>query len=359
MSDGQTPLPDRRFYAPELDGLRFVAALLVFVHHLPPIPYLEIVKNYGWAGVDLFLTLSAFLITRLIIIEYEANGSFDIQSFFIRRALRIWPLLFCYVTLLSLYAVLAGAVGGQVGLAWWLGHVSFTNNVMTAIHGFSPVPYTAHLWTISLEEQAYVVMPLLILAFLVTGANRTKAIWLSVAAIAVMMVARTALVLLDTPHPVISVLPIRGDAFIAGALGAIIFRKPVQSAISALAIGGLSLIAILVFRNIDVAGPGQIVGYSLIAFGCISIVLGVQAYPPAKSLLSNRVIGYLGKISYGIYVYHLIAIDVADRLGLGAYATAVIGLALAVAIAALSYSVLERPFLVLKERFARVESRPV
>src|SRR5690606_2476800 len=86
---------------PELDGLRFIAFLLVFLHHLPfpsewlaRSPLLSRIHAFGWIGVDIFLVLSAYLLTRLAIEERRHTGRFDVVRFYMRRALRIWPLYF-------------------------------------------------------------------------------------------------------------------------------------------------------------------------------------------------------------------------------------------------------------------------
>src|ERR1700677_4866620 len=91
-------------YWPELDGLRALAFLLVFLSHCPPCasgPFLSVVNNYcawGWVGVDLFFVLSGFLITYLLIKEKFSFGSISIVNFYKRRALRIWPLYFLMLT---------------------------------------------------------------------------------------------------------------------------------------------------------------------------------------------------------------------------------------------------------------------
>ena len=79
-----TPVTDRMesFYPPELDGLLFLAALAVFVHHVPAIPGLGALKTCGWAGVDLFLVISAYLLTRLLMLEHRTTGRISIASFF-------------------------------------------------------------------------------------------------------------------------------------------------------------------------------------------------------------------------------------------------------------------------------------
>jgi peptidoglycan/LPS O-acetylase OafA/YrhL len=352
-----------RYYLPQLDGLRFLAALLVFIHHAPPIPVLSAIKPYGWAGVDMFLAISAFLITNLILLENDVTGDLSLRSFFIRRALRIWPLYLTYATAVCLFAFLIGAVPGTSAAAWWLSHMSFSNNVMTAVMGYSQVPFSAHLWTISLEEQAYLVMPLLLGAFILAGRKNRDAILFCGAGLTILIVARLGLVLGKAPHPFIWVLPLRSDAFLFGALAAILThgheRAPVRLLFPA---GVLLVLTVPFFPPVEQPGAYQVAGYTVLAAGCASLVLACVFSTAAERVLGFAPVRYLGRISYGIYVYHLAAIFAAIKLlellrisepilGFGA------ALIITIAVASLSYHTLERPFLRLKARFAVVQSR--
>lgn len=353
------------FYSPQLDGLRFVAALLVFIHHAPALPLLENVKAYGWVGVDLFLSISAFLITRLILLEHQRTGSFNLRFFFIRRALRIWPLYLVYVSGVSLLSVLVSTTDASVTFSWWLSHISFSNNVMTAIKGYSPVIATAHLWTIALEEQAYVIMPLLLVAFLAAGAPTRQAVQFCLSALAVLIIARAGLSMASVPHPFIWVLPLRADAFLLGSLLAILVSAGRLRPSSWWAIPGVLLLAsVAIFPPVERPGLYQVIGYTAIAAGSSALVASSQSQSAFARALRWKPARLLGKISYGFYVYHLLALLVAEQLlrRVGVLTSAThfaTALAVTIILSATSYQVLERPFLLLKERFARVTSRPV
>ena len=161
----------RRFYQPELDGLRFYAFLGVFVYHtLPqqpafyrglhlPLPSLwAAVAISGASGVDLFFALSAFLITALLLRERQQTGGISLRLFYIRRILRIWPL---YFLVLAVAVVLAHTVPGQ-SLPWYyvVGYLLFVGNWINVAFGH-PLSVCAPLWTVSIEEQFYLVWPLL------------------------------------------------------------------------------------------------------------------------------------------------------------------------------------------------------
>ena len=200
-----------RFYSPQLDGLRFCAALAVFIHHTPAIPFLGGIKAQGWVGVDLFLCISAFLITRLILIEHERTGAFSLKSFYIRRALRIWPLYFGFVTAALVLTLLYRSMPVPDAFGWWASHLTFSANLFTAMYGYGQqLMFTSHLWTISLEEQAYLVLPLVLTLYLAAKPSRNRVLALAFAALLSLAVARAAS--LSMPHPFVWVSPLRADA---------------------------------------------------------------------------------------------------------------------------------------------------
>ncbi len=147
----------KEWYVPQLDGLRFWAFVFVFIYHLPPatlalkqFPILSAVvaalKSYGWVGVDLYLVLSAFLITTLLIYEREREGRISLNDFYLRRTLRIWPL---YYFMLLLGFVVFPAMGlFQAGFESekYLGmvrthlvpHLTFLGNYSVGLFGFAP-----------------------------------------------------------------------------------------------------------------------------------------------------------------------------------------------------------------------------
>ncbi len=169
----------RRFYQPELDGLRFYAFLGVFVcHTLPfddlfyqrlhlPLPWIwGAAARAGGAGVDLFFVLSAYLITSLLLRERQKTGDLSLRLFYVRRTLRIWPLYFLVVALGLVFA----HTGGEHDTRWFyyqrlpwyyvLGYVLFVSNWIYAIFGVAQ-SICAPLWTVSIEEQFYLIWPAL------------------------------------------------------------------------------------------------------------------------------------------------------------------------------------------------------
>lgn len=348
----------QKYYSPELDGLRFVAVLLVFIFHCPKIYFLYYINEYGWIGVDIFLVLSSFLITKLIIIEFNNNGRVDLVAFFIRRALRIWPLYLFYGTTMCVCAVIFGIENYKTMLAWWLSLITFTNNIMIAAHGYPPF-FTSHLWTIALEEQSYLIIPMIVTVYLVSNGGRGAAVKFCISAILLLIIARAGLVLVGTADQFLWVSPLRSDAFILGSLLAIYNYNEKLSSIFYILIGLICIFIVFNIPNITVNGIGQVISYTISAIGCTFIVIGTQAVGVIKNFLSRPILRYLGKISFGIYVYHPCAIFIFKKFGFGPVGVMFFGLGLSIMIASLSYKFLEFPFLVLKERYARVNSRPI
>lgn len=155
---GHTCQKDRG-YLPALDGLRAVAILLVIFSHASP----ELAKIVpGTLGVILFFALSGFLITREMVAEIETSGTFDIGPFYIRRALRLFPALFCY---LAIFTGILSAMGAHITPAHIAsGLLYFTNyyNIYIGYPLYNPMPI---LWSLSVEEHYYIAFPFLLLAW--------------------------------------------------------------------------------------------------------------------------------------------------------------------------------------------------
>ena len=363
MTEALPPADTRsRFYAPQIDGLRFFAALLVIVHHSPAVPGLALIREIGWIGVDLFLCISAFLLTRLIRLEIKQTGSLRVRHFFIRRALRIWPLYIGYAAVMCLLGSLYFGLPIKTTGGWMLAHLSFSANFMTALTGFSPVPFTAHLWTISLEEQAYFVIPFLMIAL--SRAERPGR-WIVVATasvIGLLTAGRLGLWLNGVTLDAIFVTPFRADGLVLGAAIALHYEDRVFS--SKAVCWSLALVILAGWALLTLAGSSELAALWLFPplIGCCALIF--MGTLNGAAWLGWRPLAYLGKISFGIYVYHLLAISVVDRVlkfvGIASPGLALLGtILLSILISVLSYRLYETPFLRLKERFAVIASRPV
>jgi peptidoglycan/LPS O-acetylase OafA/YrhL len=367
-----------RFYRPELDVLRFFAFLGVFIFHAAPRtmdfynaagtpPWLSNLLNSifgaGAYGVDLFFALSAYLITSLLLRERAATGALDLRGFYVRRILRIWPLYLAFVA----FAALATTVIPEQHLPvrYVVGYSLLAGNWTYVFYGL-PASFAIPLWTVSIEEQFYLAWPLAL----------RKATIQTMAAIAVglLVVAnmwRIGLAISGAPVEAMEYNTFtRLDPIALGILIALSSHK--LSAVSrrgrvALLCGGIaSWIAAYGFSVASVApkiSTWQLaIAHPLTALASVAILL--SAMGSQHPLFSNKPLLYLGKISYGLYVLHEFAHFCAARFIRAStprtvIAQSVIGLALTILLAAVSYRWLESPFLRLKERFAHVQSRPV
>ncbi len=391
-----TSTPDR-VYFPELDGLRFIAFLLVFGFHggfpwlaevvsLLTLPLFMIaqllgpsamghvadigpavgraVRNNGWVGVQLFFILSGYLITTLLLREEARFGRVDLKAFWVRRALRIWPLFYLIVGVtFFLLPALDGRLrttehAEMIGkhLPWFLG---FLGNWSMIVQGPMGDDAITILWSVCAEEQFYVICPLIVA---VVGRRwRLAVVGVGMAA----AVATRAWVASREFHPLaISYNTLAHlDTMLSGVALAIVLdrRPPGPRAVRAAGYWGWAVLAasFLLMTRPELAHT-TVARQTWDYVAIWATGLGVVAYPilrPGRPQrwLSARPMVWLGRISYGLYMYHEIAFWAVGREGL----RSVLALGLTVALAAASYYGVERPFLRLKRSWTRVPSRPV
>lgn len=361
------------FYHPELDVLRFFAFLAVFMHHalprdaslyikngLPPAAaqWLLTAKSAGAFGLDLFFALSAYLITELLLREHANRGTFSVRAFYVRRALRIWPLYFTFLAF-TVFVVPTIFSDDNFGLIYIVSFALFAGNWVCAAHGI-PVSVASPLWSISVEEQFYIGWPLLLRFF---GIHRIKQ--LAIALLLVALLTRIWLAAYGVKHPGVWCNTLaRLDPIALGALLAFILRgrAPQINKILRVVLGVIALASWwLIARYLRQHGPTSVATFALSGLASVVLLFAVLQsevrllrVPPFSWLV------YLGRISYGLYVFHLFALAfmmsvvTVPLLGISIKfeLRLLLSLALTVALAAISYSWLEEPFLRLKERFS-------
>lgn len=371
----------RRFYRPELDGLRFYAFLGVFIcHTLPletafyrnlhlPIPWFwTAVVRSGAAGVDLFFVLSAFLITSLLLKERQETGEVSLRLFYIRRILRIWPLYFLVVGL----GVLIAAVPDR-GHFWYYdprlpweyvaGYLLFSANWIYIFLGLTH-SICAPLWTVSIEEQFYIVWPAL--------ARVLKRRGLFIAGVVVLIVATVSqvervLAKSSAGYVYYGSAP-RCTSLVLGIFMALLVdRLPRITAGTRflLIFAGLAGWIVASTNDSDFNGPASlrmVLDRAIISLAAGAILYGCL-YSRSKLVTGNWVV-QLGKISYGLYMLHslglLLALSVFHPVrGRQLLATKAISFVVTLVLAFASYRWIESPFLRLKNRFAPVLSRPI
>jgi peptidoglycan/LPS O-acetylase OafA/YrhL len=367
----QQPPGGPRFYRPELDVLRFFAFMMVFGAHASgattPIPMAIFASGRG--GVCVFFLLSSYLITELLQREDTKTHRIDLRSFYIRRVLRIWPLYFFALILARLIDWRAPHL--QMSNGRLLASVLLVGNWFTYFHGF-PASFAVVLWSVTVEEQFYLVWPsvrkflgsraLFIVSLLTFPVSYATIIWLS-------LHGRP-----DIQYWVNTLVQIQ--FFGLGGLLALQLkgsspRWPLWLR-GVLFAGGLAafIVAQYLFHpEAKLATVNHAVSdYLLLALGSTMLffsVLGMAELSRAKSLV------YLGKISYGLYVFHILGLRIAQRpaallvrhVSVPHWAILTfqdgLGLVLTIVMAALSYRYFEAFFLRFKERFTTVKTREI
>jgi peptidoglycan/LPS O-acetylase OafA/YrhL len=373
---------NERYYRPELDVLRLIAFLLVFCTHrmdLAPIdpakyPWRFNLSLIGIFGVPVFFLLSAFLITELLMREHEQLGKIHLKAFYLRRILRIWPLYFLVFFGLTVLTHFVYGMGTKNHSAW-LAFTLFAGNWYICLKGWLAYPVNP-LWSISVEEQFYIVMPLIALF------TRRRGL---------MLVNWTLLVVAPLINLNYALHPTTGFSsqwtnsfvqfqfFAAGTLLSLYLKRRIPQWHLAVRFVGVAvaiscwLIAYLQFGvqadNPRATVPGALIGWPLVLFGTILLFLSLLG-TPAKYLPNPLV--YLGRISYGLYLIHaaiLYLIFHSGRSWLQQLSAAlhvsrwndgfgtIIVLGMTILLASLSYRFFERPFLNLKKRFTFIPSR--
>jgi peptidoglycan/LPS O-acetylase OafA/YrhL len=367
-----------RFYAPELDVLRFFAFFGVFVFHAAPrstefyaaagypswlSTFLISTFGAGAYGVDLFFALSAYLITSLLLRERSATAQLDLRGFYLRRILRIWPL---YLGFVAFAAIAAGLLPGQdLPLRYVAGYTLLAGNWVYVLYGL-PASFAIPLWTVSIEEQFYLAWPLAL-----RKATIRAAALVAVGLLVLANIWRIALAFSAAPAQAMEYNTFtRLDPIALGILIALFKSELPQLTrgprIVLLAGGAATWIATFWFTVClfpsKLSTWQSALGHFLTAVASAAILLSVM--DTQHTFFRNAWLRYLGKISYGLYVLHEFAHYCAMRMfpagsPVQVVVQSVLGLGLTILLAAASYRWLESPFLRLKERFAHVQSRPV
>ena len=360
----------KEIYFPELDGLRFFAFFLVFVYHYSLLTqvYFNSPLKYFWIGVDLFFVLSAFLFTKLLTAEYSNTRSISFKKFYLRRIFRIWPIYFLFVGFSTAYYILKnGPLSKSIGLRV-LGLFSFSDNLITAVKGYSPLPFTGHLWTIGYEEQFYIFVPIIIY-FLVRSSVRTRLIFFGSVLVLFNMI-RFVLISDKATGPAIYVLPF--THFESILMGIIVGFGDTDFLFEKLRPLVLGLFGVLFFGFLCLLPVMEdvsfllIASYSFVGLSTSSVLFSVSNSDLLRKIFSNKLLVFLGKRSYGLYVYHLLAYAIANaevrriqEVHVKYFALFGVWLFITVVISLASYEFIELPFLRLKKRFEVVRSRPI
>ena len=341
-------------YFGSLDGLRCLAILPVIWHHSTPGP-LPGLWGRGPAGVDLFFCISGFLITTLLLREKALRGGIALGSFYVRRALRIWPLFY---VLLAAYVVFVFFMPRELPqrahffrtLPWY---ATFTVNWFGNF-GVPHAIFFSFAWSLCIEEQFYAFWP-----WFVRFCSRRGALFVMCGLLALDWFAERGAwsALLAPGSRALRIVTSFAAPIGLGSVLALLLDQPYGFAVLARLLGrswsaplALLAVGLLLFWP---SAP-------LLAFQCsLAALVGacVMREEHALSLvLRCRPIAYIGAVSYGLYLLNSTAIGLVRRAfpahAGGALFVFLLSLPLALALAALSHRYLEAPFLRLRTRFS-------
>lgn len=348
-----------------LNGLRAIAAFsVVFSHTGISLDRFGGAQTSGLAlasyGVTIFFSLSGFLITYLLLAEKDRFKSIDIKKFYFRRILRIWPLYFLYFFLAIgvTYLYAPSFIGSNTAWYFFLG-ANFPYILSTGI------PLLLHYWSLAVEEQFYLFWPLIIKK----AGNPLKSVLVFfVLFFLIKILTRIYQSQTGNILPYYFMEVTRFDCMAIGALGAILYFKknvlflkgsfslPAQ----VLAWGLLILIAL---ERFNIA---SMIDDTIVALATVIMIMNISCNPKSLVKLNNKVFDYLGKISFGIYVYHPLIIFLLTLVAKNIFKglpqatcyvlTFLLISAGTILVASLSYNYFEKKFLNIKTKYSKVHS---
>lgn len=369
-------------HIPALDGIRGVAIASVLAYHLLDannlpraglvIRLLAQLREAGWIGVDLFFVLSGFLITGIL--YNTRSGQHYFRNFYARRALRIFPLYYGVLLVMAVAVLLAGC---HLLSGYWI-LATYTSSLIGANYSDCRWLNLNHFWTLSVEELFYCIWP----AVVYMAKTPRRILWAAVAGSLFSICLRACFVFGGAfsrdVFIVYSFGPARLDSLLIGAMLAISLRTRARQHVLRFApfvlATGLIALILLLWHNPMLswaAGPFWSIGlYDLLAITFAALIASALQPGWIERAMALRGLRFLGRYSYGMYVFHYILVGLLDlrlRAALRAWtgsllwsivATGVILFAITLALSIVSFHAYEKHWLLLKRRFAAPASSP-
>ena len=360
----------RLTHRPALDGLRGCAILAVMLCHTAPPA-----APAGFLGVDVFFVLSGFLITALLLQEWQRTGGISLRHFYLRRVLRLLPALVAFLLVSWLYARLAGsAVDEKLTRHGAVPILLYYFNWQVA-YRMAPYYLVLHTWSLSVEEQFYLVWPLALLLLLRCRVPRAAVVGLLLAGVVAVAVERFRFCVIRVPiERVYFGTDTRADALLAGCLVGLLaswgWLPRAGWPRAALRGAGWAAVLVLLAHGRSSVGDAYIYrgGFTVVALATAVLIAALVQSPPR---LLDRALGlpplaWVGRVSYGLYLWHvivfwhliprLLAYIAAHGVFRSSFSPLLVGLLefpAALGVAALSFYLIEQPFLRLKDRLGR------
>ena len=351
-------------YLPSIDSLRALAVLAVIIYHVD--------VNYlpgGFLGVDLFFVLSGYLISSLIIKEYKKTGSVNLYNFYIRRARRLLPAVYFMITVGLVVMVLFNEVllrkshldaifGYIYSSNWW-----YIFHKLDYFDSFGAQSPFKHLWSLAIEEQFYMIFPLLFL--LVNRKKKSKDgtyklnknfLYVVLGLIIVSLIAHIILFDINNISRIYFGTDTRAFSLLVGVVGAILYpmerlhakvtlqQNMVYSVVSLVSIATLITVMIYTSEYNTLLYRG---GFLLVAIlGLIVIISSGKQHTLMSRLLSFKPVVFIGKISYSLYLWHfpvLVLTTPVSEIGNPNIFFVILRIVLTFAVAIVSYVFVETP----------------
>jgi peptidoglycan/LPS O-acetylase OafA/YrhL len=333
-------------YVPALDGIRAIAILFVFLFHAGNL-------RGGWVGVDMFFTLSGYLITLILTTEYEATGFIFTGQFFFRRACRLLP---------AASALIAVAVA----LSFYFND-KFHDTTIDAVaallyvedfrYAFSPVAGTmlGHLWSLSVEEQFYLIWPFFLIVSL-SLFGRKSSFYVVIATTVFIILWRFA-ILSESSSPYYRIyfsFDTRIDELLIGSALALWGHRPAQVILRTIKLSWPLIVIFFIAIVIEVDPVTKWEGvssYPLIgaATACLIVIVTTEEMAFLTQLFTLAPLVAFGRISYGFYLWHYLIIHEVRTEGFTRWYVTVLAFALTLIVSIGSYRLIEQPVL----RFGR------
>ena len=301
-----------------MDWIRVLALILVVLHHLGfPNVFL---RDNGWIGMDILFALSSYFLTKSII----ENPNVSLKRLFLKRILTLWPLYFFYLLVI-----------GHFDQTW--PYMLFMGNWWVIKHGWSEFNLIGHMWALSLIEQFYFGW-----AFILSRINKQHIVKVVVVGLIVSFFAKLFLFVPGNFYPVYMNTIARLDPFLWGALLAVTSIKIPRLVSSLFLVFGT---IVLMFVNIREGNLLTVLlGYPLI--GIASMLLLQKGIDIVNN--NSKLVSDISKWGFGIYIWQKIVIELATRITDNQFLIITIVLIITVAVAALTYNFIQKPFIKLK-----------
>lgn len=360
-------MSNEKVFLPGLNGIRAIAAMAVVISHINNrLDYFKLPKgellDLASYGVTMFFTLSGFLITYLLLLEMAKTGTIDIKKFYMRRVLRIWPLYYVYLLIVIL---MSGINNIQLPVLFYLLMVpnlknSFSTLINTSLGSQTTTMMMGHYWSLGVEEQFYAVWPWIV--------RKTKILLKVLVLFPVFYIfLKAGLRLVHAPYSVmVFVNYTRFGCLVLGGLGAYLYfhhKEKINFVTKRwVEISAWLFFVIVAFNKFHIT---SIIDHEILSIFTLIIIINQISNPKKIISLENSVMDYLGKISFGLYVYNPLVIYLMSYLFLllpidnKLVKTGLVFLLVIPAIIGvshLSYHYFEKRFLKLKNKYTTVQS---